>query len=265
MNDWQLHSAFSCDLAKSAPMRIRRAYIKKAGGEIASEACYTAWRGFSHFGYPLDFFEWDDLVQKRLRLDRLTLVVGGTRAAHLALGQIDVEIPPPLNLPLPLTAFAGRHVWETTLGAIRREVESGLEGPVFIKPLVETKSFAGCVVAGAAELERLQHFDDGLGIQAAEPVQFLSEWRYYVHRGAVVGIAHYKGDWSSVPDSAIVRQAVSSYANAPAAYSLDFGITPEGRTLLVEANDAFALGAHGIDAVAYARMLEDRWLEITGG
>jgi hypothetical protein len=46
---------------------------------------------------------------------------------------------------------------------------------------------------------------------------------------------------------------------------LDFGVTSDSRTLLVEANDAFALGAHGIDAVAYAKMLEDRWLEITGG
>src|SRR5687768_15742907 len=68
--------------AKSGLMRIRRVYIKRAGGEIASEACYTAWRGFSHLGYPLDFFEWDDLIQKCLRLDRLTLVVGGTIAVH---------------------------------------------------------------------------------------------------------------------------------------------------------------------------------------
>jgi hypothetical protein len=42
-------------------------------------------------------------------------------------------------------------------------------------------------------------------------------------------------------------------------------VTDDGRTLLVEANDAFALGAHGIDTVAYARLLEDRWIEITGG
>src|SRR5580698_7414358 len=121
-------------------MRIRRVYIKRAGGEIASEACYTAWRGFSHLGYPLDFFEWDDLVQKCLRLDPLTLVVGGTVAVHMALRQIGVAIPAPLNLPRPLLGFAGRKVWETNLGTIRQRFQSAAPAPVFIKPLVETKS-----------------------------------------------------------------------------------------------------------------------------
>lgn len=246
-------------------MRVRRVYIKKAGGEIASEACYTAWRGFSHMGYPLDFFERDDLVGKCLRLDRQTLVVGGTVAVHTALRQIGVEVPLPLNLPQSLISFAGRKVWETTFGAIRQGVEAGYGAPVFIKPLLETKSFAGCVVTERPELERLQHLADDLRLQAAEPVTFLSEWRYYVYRGSVVGLAHYKGDWSVVPDSMIVRGAVAAYSASPTAYSLDFGVTAEGRALLVEANDAFALGAHGIDAVAYAKMLEDRWLEITGG
>jgi hypothetical protein len=246
-------------------MRIRRVYIKRAGGEIASEACYTAWRGFSHLGYPLDFFEWGDLVQKCLRLDRLTLIVGGTVAVHTALRQIGVEIPLPLNLPESLVSFAGRRIWETTLGKVRQEFEVGQTGPVFVKPLVATKSFAGCVLSERAELEQLQHLDDELSLQASEPVNFISEWRYYIHHGVVVGLAHYKGEWSVVPDKSVVRQAISINSAGPVAYSLDFGVTLEGRTLLVEANDAFSLGAHGIDAVAYAKMLEDRWLEITDG
>ncbi|HYH67273.1 MAG TPA: ATP-grasp domain-containing protein [Urbifossiella sp.] len=245
-------------------MRVRRVYIKKAGGEIASEACYTAWRGFSHLGYPLDFFEWDDLTGRCLRLDPLTLVVGGTVAVHLALRQIGAPVPPPLNLPEPLLGFAGRKVWETTLGAVRQVFRSGPAAPVFIKPLAETKSFAGSVVAGEDELARLQHLADDLGVQAAEPVAFVSEWRYFVHRGAVAGLAHYSGDWSVVPDGGTVRRAVAAYSPAPAAYSLGFGVTADGGTRLVEANDAFALGPYGLDAVVYARMLEDRWLELVG-
>ena len=92
----------------------------------------------------------------------------------------------------------------------------------------------------------------------------MSEWRYFVRRGAVVGLAHYRGAWAVVPDAAAVRRAVADYAPAPAAYALDFGVAADGRTLLVEANDAFALGPHGLDAVEYARVLEDRWLELVG-
>jgi hypothetical protein len=245
-------------------MRVRRVYIKKAGGEIASEACYAAWRGFSQLGYPLDFFEWEDLTQRCLRLDPLTLVVGGTIAVHMALRQIGAEAPPPLNLPLPLLGFAGRRVWETTLGAVRLSFRSGQGAPVFVKPLAETKSFPGCVVTGEGKLGGLQHLADDLGVQAAEPVAFVSEWRYFVHHGTVAGLAHYRGEWSVVPDSDTVRRAVAAYSRGPAAYSLDFGVTADGRSLLVEANDAFALGAYGLDAVAYARMLEDRWLELVG-
>jgi hypothetical protein len=245
-------------------MRVRRVYIKKAGGEIASEACYIAWRGFSHLAYPLDFFEWDELAQRYLRLDPLTLVVGGTKVVHMALRQIGVPVPSPLNLPASLLGFAGRKVWETTLGAVRQDFRSVPVAPVFIKLLVETKSIAGCVVASKAELVRLQHLADDLGLQAAEPAAFVSEWRYFVHRGAVAGLAHYRGDWSVVPDSTSVSRAVAAYSPAPAAYSLDLGVTADGRTLLVEANDAFALGAYGLDAVVCARMLEDRWLELAG-
>jgi len=244
-------------------MRLRRIYVKKAGGEIASEACFAAWRGFSHLGYPVDFFEWDELAGKHLPLDRGTLVVGGTVAVHAALRQIDVAVPLPLNLPPSLAEFVGRRVWKATLGDLRRDVAAGQGVPVFVKPLTETKSFAGCVLAAPADLDRLRHLDDGLRLQAAEPVAFASEWRYFVRRAAVIGVAHYAGDWATVPDAATVRRAVAAYADAPAAYALDFGVA-DGRTLLVEANDAFALGAHGLDAVAYARMLEDRWLELVG-
>ena len=51
---------------------------------------------------------------------------------------------------------------------------------------------------------------------------------------------------------------------APAAYGLDFGVTADGRTLLVEANDGFALGCYGLDPVIYAEMLEARWCELAG-
>lgn len=250
---------------EEAKMRVRRVYIKKAGGEIASEACFAAWRGFSHLGYPLDFFEWEDLVDGCLPLDRHTLVVGGAVAARMALQQIGVEVPAPLNLPECLMPFAGRRVWETTLGSIRLEAADGLTEPVFIKPLTETKSFVGCVIKSAADLSRSHKFDDSFQLQAAEVVEFVSEWRYFVHRQEVVGVAHYQGAWSIVPCSSQVRQAIASYVDAPIGYALDFGVTVCGRTLLVEANDAVALGAHGMDPVAYARLLEDRWLEITGG
>jgi hypothetical protein len=244
-------------------VRLKRVYIKRAGGEIASEACYAAWKGFSAKAYPLDFFEWDELTGRHLPLGRDTLVVGGTVAVQRALGQLGVPVPPPLNIPEPLASFAGRRVWLTTLGEVRSRVAGAAE-PVFVKPLAETKAFAGFVVASAADLERVKHFDASLPVQAAEPVTFVSEWRYFVLRGTVVGTAHYKGDCFTHPDAGTVRRAVAGYSTAPAGYGLDFGVTAAGRSLLVEANDGYALGPYGLDPVIFADLLEARWCEIVG-
>jgi hypothetical protein len=79
-------------------MKLRRVYIKRAGGEIASEACYAAWKGFMAKGYPLDFFEMQDLKERCLVLDAATLVVGGTTTVHMALRQIGIQ--PPMQLIL---------------------------------------------------------------------------------------------------------------------------------------------------------------------
>ena len=245
-------------------MKLKRVYIKRAGGEIASEACFAAWKGFSAKGYPLDFFEWDELHGRHLPLARNTLLVGGTVAVHKALAQLGLPVPPPLNVPESLTAFAGRKLGTTTLGELRRQFETGSSEPVFVKPLASAKEFAGLVVASATDLARVPHLEDDMEIQTAEPVTFVSEWRYFVLRGAVVGTAHYKGDCFTHPDASTVREAVGAHIAAPAAYGLDFGVTADGRTLLVEANDGFALGCYGLDPVVYATMLEVRWCELAG-
>lgn len=245
-------------------MKLKRVYIKRAGGEIASEACYAAWKGFSAKAYPLDFFEWDELTGRHLPLDRNTLVVGGTVAVHLSLKQLGVPVPLPLNIPESLLSFAGRKVWPTTLGAVRQQFARESSGPVFVKPLASAKEFVGLVLARGADLDRVRHLDDDLALQAAEPVSFVSEWRYFILRGMIVGTAHYKGDCFTHPDSTTIRRAVAEYAAAPTAYGLDFGVTADGRTLLIEANDGFALGCYGLDPVIYCEMLEARWCEIVG-
>jgi hypothetical protein len=100
---------------------------------------------------------------------------------------------------------------------------------------------------------------------ASEVVEFTSEWRFYVLRGVVVGVGHYAGDPLVFPDPAVVRSAVTDFAGGcPAAYGLDFGVSA-GRTLLVEANDAYAIGVYGLPPPVFAEMLEARWLELVGG
>lgn len=50
----------------------------------------------------------------------------------------------------------------------------------------------------------------------------------------------------------------------PAGCALDFGITDDGQTLLIEFNDGFSLGNYGVEPTLYAILLTARWAEING-
>ena len=53
-----------------------------------------------------------------------------------------------------------------------------------------------------------------------------------------------------------------SWEVRPAACSMDVCCTRDGRTLLVELNDAYALGCYGLPKIAYAKFISARWSEL---
>lgn len=171
-------------------------------------------------------------------------------------------IPPALDYPEPLTGFLGRRIWQSVLGEVRATVS-----PLFVKP-VEHKKFSGLVWWPDNPISRLSipsHGDD-TPVWISEPVKFVSEWRSCVLYRKLVGCQHYKGDWFKSPNRDVVEAAVKAMGRrAPHAYCLDWGVTDDGRTLLVEANDGYAFGNYGLNNVTYARMLSARWYEMAGG
>jgi hypothetical protein len=65
-----------------------------------------------------------------------------------------------------------------------------------------------------------------------------------------------------LPNFEIIDQAIVDYKNQPIAYSIDFGITSEGKTLLIEMNDAYGLSSYGLNKMIYCKILEKRWDQI---
>ena len=95
-------------------------------------------------------------------------------------------------------------------------------------------------------------------------MEFVAEWRAFVRYGRVVDVRGYRGDWRYHYDSEVVERAVGAFSSAPAGYAMDFGLTSDGRTLIVEINDGFGLGCYGLDPVEYAKLLSARWCELVG-
>ena len=78
-------------------------------------------------------------------------------------------------------------------------------------------------------------------------VRFVSEWRYYIGMRHVLGCDRYDdgAEDATVPDATLVSEVVTllgEVAHEPAGYVLDFSVLDDGRTVLVEANDGWALG-----------------------
>jgi hypothetical protein len=165
-----------------------------------------------------------------------------------------------------LHPFLGRAAWRTCIGDVRKAGRF----PIFLKPYEQTKVFSGQVINAADELDRLQAIRDGFpvlsedfAVLAQEPVSFKSEWRVFVVRGAIIGVNFYQGNPLVFPSPGFINLTIAAYQQAPAGYSIDFGITDEGNTLLIETNDGYSLGHGALTANLYAELLEARWSEMT--
>ena len=225
-------------------------------GEFLSVNCYSSYDGFTLLGDYVQKFHLRDLSQ--LPLDASTVVHGNIGTVRTALRRIGVTPPEIINLPSELESFAGRDLWETTLGEIRK-----LENlPVFIKPLREGKTFTGHVVYTFCDLLETAALADDYAILAQGVLHFGSEWRVFVLKGEVLGIGNYKGNPLIFPDAKRIEAIIAAYENPIVAHSVDVGIDELGETYLIEMNDAYALGHYGLPSVAYASMIKARWDEM---
>lgn len=241
--------------------------IQREEGEFHNANGFNAWQGFVERGYEVRFADWTMMASDSVAVDRETITVGSVAFVRRALRRIGIE-PAPLGYPARLQGYLGRRVWPTTWGEVRARIGEEGEadaGPVFVKPREQDKAFTGYVVSAFRDLIRTAGWPDAMPLWAAEPVQFASEWRYFVCEGEVIGVGHAKGDPFRYPKPDVVRAAVEDFApEAPAAYGIDFGVTDGGATLLVEVNEGFSLGCYGLGPLAYSGLLIARWRELAG-
>lgn len=196
--------------------------------------------------------------------------VGAVEFVREAMRVGGIVEPWPLSYPAPLLPFLGRRLERTRLGL--------LGGRCFVKPM-KTKLFTGFVYDASLQsheytdhdqeqLQRMKSLPASEPVWRCEEVRFLSEWRFYIHDHQILGRGRYDPDGADdapQPDEGVVKQAVAAMRKAGiAAYALDMGVLATGRTVLVEANDAWALGLYGraLPAAAYWGMLRARWQQI---
>jgi hypothetical protein len=235
--------------------------IQKERGEFVNVNGFNAWQGFDERGYEIAFASWEQMNSGLAPVDPETIVVGSVLFVRKALERLGIESPP-LDYPPCLAKYLGRKTWQTTWSEVRSRIDDP-GTPVFVKPVDQDKAFTGYVVSAFRDLIRTARWPGEMRLWASQPISFVSEWRFFVRRGQIIGVGHYKGDPLRYSDVSVVRAAVADYAeHAPAAYGIDMGVVADGGTFLVEVNDGFSLGCLGLGPLAYSGLLEVRWKEL---
>jgi hypothetical protein len=240
------------------PVNVRKAYIRYREDLPESVNNFAALDGFRQLGVETaPVYGFGD-IEELPDLGPEVCVHGFIVDVWAALTKLNIKRPEALDYPPELEGFLGRSIRRGVLGDIR-----GTLSPMFVKPM-EQKVFTGFVWdASEASRRNIVTCADNVEIWISDTITFLSEYRSFIQDGVVLDVRRYKGDWSKAPDRSVVESAVETYKSAPRAYALDWGVTDKGETLLVEANDAYALGHYGLQSVLYARMIDARWEELT--
>lgn len=231
-----------------------RAYIHAFQGKPWNEECQTAYEGFTRLGVECVLFTTNEELDMRRPED---IVVGGMLIMGHVLAIDNIEMPN-YNYPCELEKYLGRRIRLVKLQDLKKE-----QLPVFIKP-VEEKSAKGMVVNSWDEIAEYEQLPTDAELLCSDVVHFVSEWRCFIRYGKILGIQFYNGRETAICDKATIEAAIADYSSIPAACSLDFGVTEDGRTLLVEMNDGFAIGCYCLDSELYAKFLYARWAELKG-
>ncbi len=233
-----------------------KVYIRvKHSGECFNQNIYDAKVGLEELGIETVPFR---AVYGITDYDPADPIVGTLQDTEAMMETLGVTLPL-LDYPEELAEFLGRKIWKSTLFSITSSTDGW---HVFVKPVSDMKRFSGTVLDTSEDVVKLGGGVEDIDIWCSEKVSFLSEWRLWVLEGEIVGLTPYQGRWDIFPDAEVLKRAVAAYQSAPTAYALDFGVTDDGRTLLIEVSDGYSLRSFGLAPEIYAKILVTRWQEL---
>jgi hypothetical protein len=206
-----------------------------------------------------------DVAGGRLKAPLHAVPVGTVEFTLAVMGAHGIRKPAPFCYPDVLSPLLDRRI-------VRGRYGDAAEGQ-FVKPAGATKLFTGHIKgdpAYADELVRVLQLEAS-DVWISEPVRFVAEARHYILNDQCLGWSRYDENEDKIPDPdpAVALTAVRLMAGTsrPCGYTVDVGLTDDGRSLVVECNDGWALGFYGSDTMSeqsYAHLIAMRWLEIAG-
>jgi hypothetical protein len=193
-------------------------------------------------------------------LQSCRLMEGSVESIITGLKRLEKPVPEPNYYPDVLSDFLHRRVWPSTF--IQAVLLSDSR-PIFVKSQA-WKALTGCVID---PLTIPRDVPDDMPVWISEVIPIEQEYRVYVQHNRIVYIARYDDHESDDKPIDIVKiqKAIQLMAthHPRVAYAFDWGLTDSGQTVLVENNDAWAIGRYlPMPYDIYTEFLISRWQEM---
>lgn len=233
--------------------------------KLAFDFCYYAKLGAEQYNISVKPFK----NSLEIPGDPTNIVVGSVEMCSQWLSTNGYSIPKAIDLE-PFNLLLGRSIKASTMSDFRewfKTVDKNwiAKHPTFIKPRYAIKAFTGFAPTDELTLNVFSEGYDG-PIWMQEPIDIVSEYRLYVSNHKPIGMKHYSGDCLVQPSEAFIKCAFefSKKVIDYHSYTLDFGVLTNGYTVIIEANDAWAVGNYGLEPSQYYLFVRNRWLQMTG-
>ena len=229
----------------------------------------TAMYGFRELGAEIiPYHKIDEIYD---RVEKNDIVLDYIDQCNTIFKKFNV-IPQIPDYPPVLEKYMGRKVWRDTIDSISKDEKKWSAG-YFVKP-VRSKAFTGKIIRNINDLIGCGSCYEDYEVIVCEPIDILAEWRCFNLYDKIIDIRPY-GSISSLIytgylyqyDSNVLQEMLQgfiSWDERPMACSMDICYTRDGRTLLVELNDAYSLGCYGLPGVLYAKLISARWSQLLG-
>jgi len=250
-------------------MRKNIAYLEKIGGEWLDDFVYMSKEPLKALGFEIQPFDGDDMENTLtcFPLDiQYDVIIGSVQATNEFFKGCGIDTPEYLGYPDELRPHLGRHIITDTFKDLK-----DFTPPYFIKPSKDVKLFTGELIENETQLDMLRDYHlvyDDTEVYVCAKVDFVSEYRCFVHEGQLKGIQYYQGDFKVLPNVETIEAMIGDYESANCAYTLDVGVINDGlpfgslSTVLVEVNDMWAIGSYGMNAKDYTLACVRRMREI---
>ena len=124
-------------------------------------------------------------------------------------------------------------------------------------------------------LSILDSYSDNTHVYVSLPFddKIITEWRCYIHYNKIIDIKNYSGRFDILPDlkwaeiylkeeTDNVSYEFNKLNKFPIAFTMDLGVLENGKTVIIEYNDMWAIGNYGINNYDYYKLLRERYFEI---